>query len=68
MQIASRLKVQKAVMREQRDAEEELAVMMNRRLVKEVIGLFKRRIQKISNKHSTPTRQGVAAVRVCTAQ
>lgn len=36
LQIATRMKVQKDVMREQRNAEEELAVLMNRRLVKEV--------------------------------
>ena len=36
LQIAARMKVEKGVMQEQREAEEELAVFMNRRLVKEV--------------------------------
>ena len=36
MQVAARMKVEKDVMQEQREAEEELAVFMNRRLVKEV--------------------------------
>ncbi|CAM9215726.1 unnamed protein product, partial [Scytosiphon promiscuus] len=35
-EIAARIKVEKDVMKEQREAEEELAVFMNRRLVKEV--------------------------------
>lgn len=35
-QIASRVKLSKEVMAEQREAEEELAVFMNQRLVKEV--------------------------------
>lgn len=36
LQVAARMKVEKSVMQEQREAEEELAVFMNRRLVKEV--------------------------------
>lgn len=36
LQIAARMKVEKSVMQEQREAEEGLAVFMNRRLVKEV--------------------------------
>lgn len=35
-QTASRIKLSKGVMAEQREAEEELAVFMNQRLVKEV--------------------------------
>lgn len=58
LQIAARMKVEKDVMQEQREAEEELAVLMNRRLVKEVgPETFKKKKKRLPS--TTPARTRV---------
>lgn len=51
LKIAARMKVEKDVMKEQREAEEELAVFMNRRLVKEVRTLVAQYTSRLSSDH-----------------